>query len=223
MTQQMISHEQLRTLYLEDLQLPDTYHGRVDAKVRYFAPWKAITPYYKDAPIDLSGKRVWVWSDIHFGHKNIIQYANRPFDDAEAMNGALIRAYHACVDPNDVVIWNGDIGFMSANNINSILDSLPGYKIHIVGNHDMDRSGKLMPLNMDERHLCYAMEVDGIQLLFTHYHMDNVPKGAVNIHGHIHQNFANPWNINISVEHTNYAPKLLSDVVVQAKQYLDSL
>jgi calcineurin-like phosphoesterase family protein len=218
-----MTHEQLRELYLEDLKLPDTFHGRTTPKVRYPGIWESITPYYKTTPMDISGKRVWVWSDIHFGHKNIIKYAGRPFDDVSAMHYALITAYKKLVAPEDVVIWNGDISFMGLTPTNEILASLPGYKIHIVGNHDIDRSGKLIKFDVDERHMCYAVMLDGVQLLFTHYHMDVVPKGAVNVHGHIHQQTANPWNINVCVEHTNYAPMLLTDLLPRARDYLESV
>lgn len=220
----MITQEQLRTLYLKDLELPDTFHGRDTPKVRYPEQWKKIQSYYKHgSPIDLTGKKVWVWSDIHFGHNNIIGYSNRPFDDVQSMNEAMIRAYLACVGPDDVVIWNGDIGFKSAGVINEILDRLPGYKIQVIGNHDMDRAGKLTDFNVDERHLCYIVNVDGAQLLFTHYPMDRVPAGCVNVHGHIHQNTACYWNINVCVEHTNYAPRSLDSIVEQAHKYMDSL
>lgn len=211
----MITQEQLRGLYLTDLQLPDTLHGRTDPKVKYLGSWKAIQSYYKHGtPIDLTGRTVWCWSDIHFGHANIIKYANRPFDNVDAMNEAMIQAYLACVGPDDVVIWNGDIGFKSAGAINEILNRLPGYKIHVVGNHDMDRSGKLATIDMDERHVCYVMNTDSVQLLFTHYPMDKVPRNCHNLHGHIHQNISpHPWNTNICVEHTNYAPAKLDELL----------
>lgn len=220
----MISQEQLRELYLRDMELPDTFHDRDTPKVRYPEQWARIQSYYKHgSPIDLTGKKVWVWSDIHFGHNNIIHHANRPFDDVQSMNDAMIRAYLACVGPDDVVIWNGDIGFKSAGVINEMLGRLPGYKIQIVGNHDLDRSGKLVNFDVDERHLCYVVTIDGAQLLFTHYHMDNVPRGCVNVHGHIHQKLAHAWNINVCVEHTNYTPRSLDSVIEQARQYLETV
>lgn len=220
----MITNEKLRELYLEDMKLPDTFHGRSTPKVRDREPWLQFEPYYKHgSPIDLTGKRVWVWSDQHFGHNNIIKYAGRPFDAAVNMDDAMVRAYHELVGPDDVVIWNGDIVFGSVNKMNELLARLPGYKIHILGNHDIDRSGKPLKLDVDESHICYVINADQAQLLFTHYHLENVPEGCVNVHGHIHQQVANPWNINICVEHTDYAPMDLSLVAERAVAYLSSL
>lgn len=218
-----LTYDQLRTLYLNDLSLPDTYHGRITPKVRRVGAWEAIQPMIKSGSaitIDPLGERdVWVWSDIHWGHKNIIKYTapHRPFASWEDMNRALIDNYNAVVKPEDIVIFGGDIGFMSVDAINAILRSLPGYKIQIVGNHDMDRSGNLMELDFDERHLCLPIDVGGdldTQILVSHYPIDNVPSGCVNYHGHIHQNVV-PGNqhVNMCVEHTGCAPMLLRDSV----------
>ena len=210
----MISYDELRVLYLEDLKLPDKFHGRDTLKTRHIGLWAQIKPFYKSGvPMDLTGKQVWVWSDQHFGHTNIIKYAGRPFDTSGDMDDAMIRAYHRLVGPDDVVIWNGDVTFGNINRMNGILNQLPGYKIHIMGNHDFERNGLPSNLDMDERHISYVININDIQLLFTHYHLENVPEGCQNLHGHIHQQTANKWNTNICVEHTNYAPALLDELL----------
>ena len=228
MSNMRLTNEELRTLYLEDLTLPDDTHGgRV--KVRDRGPWEAVQPFYKTEPltIDVFGSRdIWVWSDQHFGHKNIIKYCNRPYPSPDMMNTCLLGNYLNVVKPDDIVIFGGDVGFMSENKINEVLDQMPGYKIQIVGNHDLHRDGKLYNLNFDERHLCMVVDVVDhdmeYQLLFTHYPMTNVPNGCINVHGHIHQHDLSDMgpNINISVEHTNYAPKSLRDVASRARNYI---
>jgi calcineurin-like phosphoesterase family protein len=217
-----IPNERLRELYLKDLTLPDIHHGRTTPKTKYPASWAAINSTYKNGPLDIAkaveeGRNVWIWSDTHFGHKNIIAYAERPFNSIEAMNNQMIANYLTVVQPNDVVIWLGDIGFMSENKINEVLDSLPGYKIHIIGNHDMHRDGKVYKLNMDEQHLCYSLGIGGIELLFTHYPLDTVPSNCQNVCGHIHQNHANVWNTIACVEHLDYTPANLNNLIVEAQ------
>jgi calcineurin-like phosphoesterase family protein len=225
-----LTNETLRVLYLKDLELPDKHHGRTTPKVKYFKQWKDIQPFHAHGnPIAIDVSRdpdIWVWSDQHIGHKNIIDYTGRPYPNVKLMNDCLIGNYQKVVKPNDIVIWGGDVALVKNSEINAILATLPGYKIHIVGNHDMDRSGKVKNLAMDERYLCYVVDVLDhdmeFQLLFTHYPMDNVPKNCVNVHGHIHQNVANAWNINVSVEHTNYAPINLKDIIKRARTYLEN-
>lgn len=220
----------LRTWYLNDLQKPDIHHGRTTPKARNLHPWKQI-PLNSQGNLTYTGTEsynVWGWSDIHFGHKNIIRYTNRPFGDVSEMNEALIENFHDTVkSENDIVIWNGDIGFMPEPKINEILDRLPGYFIHVYGNHDIHRDGTLYKLKMDESHLCFIIDVEEpgkpfFQLLFTHYPLDSVPPNCVNVHGHIHDNLANEWNINISVEHTNYRPLSLKTIIERARNYLET-
>lgn len=222
------TYDTLRAWYLRDLELPDTYHGRTSPKVRDLAPWKAIAsrtmPYGRQKYEAGAPGDTWVWSDNHFGHKNIIKYADgmRPYESVEAMNQAMFDNCLAVVKPQDTLIFVGDIAFMSVNGMNEILRNMPGYKIQIVGNHDIDRKGQLIDYQVHERHLCMVHDVPGteFQLLFTHYPLDNVPPNCVNVHGHIHQNLAQAHNINVCVEHTGCAPLNIKTVYDRAIAYL---
>jgi calcineurin-like phosphoesterase family protein len=172
-----------------------------------------IESLHENTPIDLEltlhnpDIDIWLWSDQHFNHKNIIGFSNRPYKDIIDMNEQLILNHNSVVKPNDIVIWGGDIGFGNINNINNYLDRCNGYKVHILGNHDMERNGKLFNLHVDETHPCLTFQLGGVQLLFTHYPIDTVPDGCLSIHGHIHTHQAfTPRHINISVEQINYTP-----------------
>jgi calcineurin-like phosphoesterase family protein len=220
------TYDTLRAWYLHDLEHPDIHRGRTTPKARSITRWKAIESK-RQAVNHLTSEPtgdIWVWSDTHFGHKNIIKYADgaRPYESVEQMNQAMIDNYMANVKPEDIVIFGGDVAFMSVTAMNEILDRLPGYKIQIVGNHDMDRSGALINFHMHERHLCMVRDIPGtnFQLLFTHYPLDTVPPGCGNVHGHIHQNLANEHNINICVEHTGCAPLNIKSVYERALAYL---
>jgi len=225
------THETLLKHYLEDLTLPDVTHG---------ARKKAHNPEHWNIPHDTSihlrnpfvldntgmfnGRNVWFWSDLHFGHKNIIKYAGRPFPNVDLMNKCLIGNYINVVQPDDIVFWLGDITFGNVQGINEILNQLPGWKIHIIGNHDMDSKGKLNNLKFDEQYSCLVIDVIDAereyQLLLTHYPLDIVPQPCLNIHGHIHQHTLMPYNINVSVEQTNYTPMHMKEVTSKAVMYL---
>lgn len=221
-----LTQETLRQQYLHDLSLPDIHHGRTTPKVRNIEQWKGYQSWYANEPRqhDVFGpSKIYIWSDIHFGHNNIIKYANRPYPNVELMHSCLIGNYLNTVTHNDIVIFGGDIGFMSERKINDILESLPGYKIQIIGNHDIHRNGKLYELAVQERHPCLLLDVADIdcsyQLLFTHYPMDNIPDGCINIHGHIHQNPApTKKHFNMCVEHTNFTPQPLTRAMAHARE-----
>ena len=60
-------------------------------------------------------------SDLHFFHKNIIKYSNRPFSSVEEMNESLIKEWNYIVKPNDVIYNLGDFCFSDIEKLESIL------------------------------------------------------------------------------------------------------
>lgn len=79
--------------------------------------------------------QLFLTSDPHFWHANVIKYCNRPYATSEEMNEALIANWNATVKPTDVVIVNGDFA-MAARAVEQIVPRLNGRKILILGNHD---------------------------------------------------------------------------------------
>ena len=79
---------------------------------------------------------VFFTADTHFGHRNIIAYANRPFASVEEMDEVLIERWNERVRPHDVVYHLGDFSLTRGPRTGEILGRLHG-EIHIVwGNHD---------------------------------------------------------------------------------------
>ncbi len=84
--------------------------------------------------------KIFIVSDTHFNHANIIKYACRPFENIQDMNQALIEGWNSVVRPNDKVFHLGDFGFGTDEQITSILSQLNGNKTLILGNHDLTKS-----------------------------------------------------------------------------------
>lgn len=81
---------------------------------------------------------VWVTSDSHFNHANIIKYCpeSRPFETVEEMNEALIERWNSVVKPEDTIIHCGDFFMGQINQIDEILPRLNGKITLVRGNHD---------------------------------------------------------------------------------------
>lgn len=78
---------------------------------------------------------IWFTSDIHFCHKNVIDYCSRPFKSVDEMNKALVRRWNAMVKSQDTVYCLGDFS-MNANRMRDFAPLLNGQKFLIPGNHD---------------------------------------------------------------------------------------
>lgn len=191
-----------RDRYLEFLAEPISYNGgkTTQSRVGYPGKWRAIPPYSQVK--DISNSQVWVWSDLHFNHNNIINFSDRPYPDISTMNTHLVENYNDYVQENDVGIWVGDVAFASDKIANEILAKCRGYKILVIGNHDFDGK-KLKKLNFDEVHLVYTHYHENTKLVFTHYPMDFEDKSWINCHGHEHIGTALNSKYGRSLNHIN--------------------
>lgn len=75
-------------------------------------------------------------SDLHFGHKNVIKFDNRPFETVEEMDRFLIDSWNQTVRPEDHVYIIGDVCHKSKRQPEWYLKQLCGHKHLILGNHD---------------------------------------------------------------------------------------
>lgn len=84
----------------------------------------------------MPARRIWLTSDLHFGHGNVIAYCNRPFADVDAMDAEMIRRWNQRVlSDGDVVVVVGDFS-LSWKKTQEVFPQLRGRKVLISGNHD---------------------------------------------------------------------------------------
>lgn len=79
---------------------------------------------------------IYVTSDLHLNHKNIIAYSNRPFNSLAEMNEGLIKEWNRKVKPQDIIIHIGDFFFGSDVELLDLFGKLNGQIKLISGNHD---------------------------------------------------------------------------------------
>lgn len=74
---------------------------------------------------------------IHFNHKNVIPYCNRPYKDVEEMNSEMLRIWNETVNPEDTIWFLGDLDINPKRSHRDLVSKLNGHKKLIVGNHCM--------------------------------------------------------------------------------------
>ena len=181
---------------------------------------------------------IWLTSDQHFQHANILKFRKsypdgefvRPgFKDVDHMNEHMIEAWNSVVKHGeDHVYCLGDIALGNKSSWFKIFNRLQGKKRLILGNHDSSDMSRYQPWFekiMSWRHFGDA----GVPMIATHFPIHpnqfHSRKAIANIHGHLHGNVVKDDKgmedkryINVCVEHTNYVPIHIEDMVKKVKK-----
>lgn len=98
---------------------------------------RMLSEYYpqEGQPEDTRPPQNYFTSDEHYGHRNIIEYAGRPFKSVEEMDAALVFNHNRVVRPCDTVYHLGDFCW-SDTRVGNYLAQLNGTHVLIPGNHD---------------------------------------------------------------------------------------
>lgn len=153
---------------------------------------------------------IFIYSDPHFGHAYILEATKRPFKDIEHMNESLISRWNKVVCKHNKVLVLGDFSLQITEKTANTLKQLNGYKMLIMGNHDMRKSVKAW----------YRVGFDAVSrypiiwhnLVFSHAPSD-LASNQINLHGHLHSyNLLSNKHKCLSVEKTNFAPIALKEI-----------
>ncbi len=166
---------------------------------------------------DVTGDKIYFFSDAHFDHKNIIKYCNRPFNSTREMNQALVRNWQDSVGNNDTVFFLGDMSYgRDRNPIDYWLSKLTGKISYIRGNHDTDIINRANVINSH-----YAIKYRDYQFLLMHDpHRPNGYDGWI-IHGDKHNNNLKDYplinqknkTVNVCAELVEHTPLNLDKII----------
>lgn len=152
---------------------------------------------------------IWVISDTHFQHYNIIHKFDppRPFYSTQEMDEKMIENWNRVVKPGDKVYHLGDVFFGNKETFKKLWPRLNGKKRLIVGNHDDVKfltSGGFFEKIM----LWRAFKDKKVLLTHVPVHEDHIrPAGCINVHGHTHFKGSPPGPYkSVCAELVNYTP-----------------
>lgn len=176
--------------------------------------------------------RLFFTSDLHFYHKNIIDFCSRPFENVEHMNAMLITYWNAVVKPGDDVIIAGDFIFSrDLDKLETILNQLNGNKFLILGNHDYQNDLiRAKAISLFNGNVFDALEFTikdedcdiNPSFYITHYPCEFWKRGAIHLHGHVHSGPKSiakekpafkPMKYDIGVDNNGYTPVSYDEII----------
>lgn len=143
------------------------------------------------------GKTLFI-SDLHFGHKNILSFDNRPFSSIEEHDKFLIDSWNNKVGIDDDIWVLGDISWHNSTKTIEIFNQLNGIKHLCKGNHDSKLLKNRQVQNLFVE-ICDYKEIqieNGIGIVICHYPIpcyNNHFYGWYHLYGHVHSSFE--WNM----------------------------
>ena len=194
--------------------------------------------YFKDISQSLARKypdrKVYVISDQHFDHKNIINhtrstlFASDNIDSSvNKMNNYIISKHNEVVSKNDIVIILGDFSFKKGiDRLTELVSELNGHKFLVMGNHDtIDKPDLYLKAGFEDVFLA-PIKFNGD--FYSHYPLNasiennerpntilykhlseefRKSNSGINFHGHQHILINNgEREKNVSCEQINYKP-----------------
>ena len=190
-----------------------------------------------DFSLGYSPEKIYLTSDLHLFHINIIKYCNRPFEySAEGctkMNEFILKKFDAL--PEDCLIWNfGDVFLNLRLGNDRIMQDIMRMKKNrklslILGNHDFRTRKKPFPNYIEYFKYLGFDAIYKEPLQYGNYVFSHEPvflekdSDPVNFHGHTHEKmvsedyFLNEYNK--SFPHKKINPKQYKNICMDANDF----
>lgn len=138
--------------------------------------------------------KTWITSDLHFGHKNIMNFCPvtraRYNNDVDYMNETMVSEWNEKVSPEDLVYILGDVAFLPAQKATEYMRRLNGHKILVEGNHDSKLLNDPSFRNeFVEVHKYLRITYNKHLVIMSHFpflEWDQMHRGALHFFGHLH-------------------------------------
>lgn len=157
---------------------------------------------------------IWIACDWHlWSDKKNIHHPYRSISNI----GRLADQYTQNIDDTDIFIHLGDLSDIGSTNqekLESIIKSIPGYKILCKGNHDTESDEFYKMIGFDE--VCEICIIHHV--VFSHKPV-KIPLDMINVHGHLHtEKMSTLGYQHINAFDSNYSthPILLEDLLEKA-------
>lgn len=191
--------------------------------------------------------KVFMTSDSHFFHRNIIESCNRPFKDEHDMNDSLVENWNSVVKDDSIVFHLGDFAWGGVNKWKEIRERLNGHIVLVIGNHDFKNGPKCFDDLFDYAAQQLYVRIGGKQVFLNHFPLlcySGVYREPEDqtwaMHGHVHlgpnslrgldvprMEYLYPTQYDVGVDMNDYTPvswvKIKERVEFQVKNNVNCL
>ena len=184
-------------------------------------------------------QNIFFTSDLHFDHRNVIKFCDRPFDTTPLMNQGLIDNWNELVTNDDIVFHLGDLFWFNSRDNDTKLESLNGRKIYLLpGNHDF-KSYKSAKVTSCADIVCLTLSAEDwedrgwdnstYEIWLCHYPMTTWPhrdkQFNFQLFGHIHSQIGkivgfdqdlilHTNQYDVGVDRNNWSPVSIDDLLI---------
>ncbi len=181
--------------------------------------------------------KIFVTSDMHFGHDKEVLYKSRSFESIQEHDEAVIERWNAVVDKNDDVYILGDLFLYDKDHGKSCIERLNG-KLHVMlGNHDTSVRKQMYVEEIDsivEVQYATVIKYRKCHFYLSHYptmtansDADTIHNSLIDLYGHTHQKdkfFHDfPFMYHVGLDAHNCTPVLLDDVIEDVKVKIEEM
>lgn len=157
---------------------------------------------------------LYVTADLHLGHKNIIEYENRPFASTDEMDKTIIGNFNNIIKPDDVIYHIGDYCIGKPDRY---LEKFTGNWFFLWGNHD--KAFSYIPYSIS---LKYAGRLI-VMCHFPEFFRENPPPADLYLTAHSHSRFKSAIInnlqkptplINVGIDNYGYKPVDVNSLLI---------
>jgi calcineurin-like phosphoesterase family protein len=179
---------------------------------------------------------LFVTSDWHLGHNRILEYCQRPFDNVDDMDDAIIDNFNEVVKEKDLVLFVGDFCFRGSKLHEYVSRLVCKNWIFMLGNHDYNYKNKIArAFSEQKKRITLGESYTGKTSLAMypgstiHYHAFHCPcqvwyqkhYGALHFHGHCHGGLGGvtgEGRIDVGVDVWGFKPLSLIQVLDELRK-----
>ncbi len=178
---------------------------------------------------------IYFIADTHWGHRNIIDYCQRPFTRIEEMDEALIANWNKVVGKDDIIFHLGDFAMGGPTGWNRLLDRLNGRIYLIMGNHDYKTISKGVD-RFEDVSMQMIINVKGQKIYLNHYPFlcySGAYRNTWQLFGHVHTcnacsstdsprlKMLLPMQYDVGVDNNSFTPVSFAQVSTIIRRQID--